>query len=152
MRHTLYGALLATLSLAPIAGAQAPSIDSSAVAVRSERLPVLFDDGTVIPEQIITQTMKPFRMHWWRTVPLTLTSMVVASLVWNRPGYGNCDIYDPCSERTRYLSAHAPVIGFVVGATLSMAWNAADIVDREKAVRQQRIAHTEALRRAASTR
>lgn len=99
-------------------GAQAPTRDSTAVAMSIQRLPVLDYDGNVIPEDSIAAVMRP----GGRILRPLLGALVglIAFTATNQPGFA-CDIYDPCTPREKWRRDVAPVTGLFVGLMVGIA-------------------------------
>lgn len=101
------------------AGAQAPTRDSTAVAMRIERLPVLDYDGNVIPEELISAAMRP----GFGRILRPLLGAIVGALAFTATNYGDhdCDIYDPCTPREEWRRNFAPFTGVIVGVLVGAA-------------------------------
>lgn len=128
------------------AGAQAPTLDSTAVAARVERLAVYDDDGKLISEREILATMRPPRWGVWRPAVGALTGLLIFVLATN-PG-SDCTIYDPCTPRERFRRDLGPFIGLAVGAMLGFTipdqsvdrWQAVEIIRAQRRAEKQRSA------------
>jgi hypothetical protein len=133
-RSLLLALLLPVLS----AAAQAPTVDSTAVAARIDRLPVLDDAGDVISEELIQFTMRPPRWVIRRPLLGALTGFVVFALA-SDPGR-NCSPYEPCSPREKWTRDVGPLLGIFVGAVVGIAlpdqsidrWRAVEIIRAER--------------------
>lgn len=118
--------------------AQTPSRDSTAVAVGIQRLPVLYDDGTVIPESLIAERMRPVGGRVWRPAALGVLGMIVYTLASQPKGNAECDIYDPCTPREEWRAQFAPWVGLAVGIMAGVATRGNGRIDRWRAVEMLR--------------
>ena len=126
--------LLLLLPLLPtIAAAQQPTVDAAATGARIERLPVYDDAGTVIPEELIRQTMKPpsNRRLWLVGSIVGLITFTMATRT-----DGDCSIYEPCSPREKWRKQWGPWVGFGVGTLVGLSYPTG--TDREAAITQIR--------------
>lgn len=100
------------------ADAQAPTRDSTAVAMSIQRLPVLDYDGNVIPEDSIAAAMRRGG-RVMRPLLGALAGLLVFTAT-NQAGHA-CDIYDPCTPREKWRRDVAPVTGLLVGLMVGIA-------------------------------
>lgn len=130
--------LLIAFALPAPTAAQAPVVDSTAVAASIERLPVLDDEGNVIPEGMIQLKMRPAQWGIRRPLVGALVGLVLLAAVTN-PGR-DCDPYEPCSPRERFMRDTGPVLGLVVGTLIGLTvedksidrWQAVELIRAER--------------------
>jgi len=116
--------------------AQAPTADSAAAA-RTELLPVLDNDGGIIPEWEIAARIRPGR---WRVAKVVIGGLVgsIAFAAMNQPG-AQCEPWDPCTPREEWRMNAAPLFGLVIGALTFAAipggvdrWHAIELIRLER--------------------
>ena len=103
------------------------------MAVRAERLPVLDDDGNVIPEDLIAATMRPGGHNVLRPLVGVLMGLLVFVVTSQPQNDAACDIYEPCTPREEWRRTYAPWTGLAVGLMVGFALPNGSI-DRWKAV------------------
>lgn len=138
-------ALVVLLAAMP-AGAQAPTLDSTAVAARVERLAVYDDDGVLISEREILATMRPARWGIWRPAIGALVGVVLFTVV-TQPS-SDCSIYEPCTQQERFARDLGPWVGLAVGTMLGLTipnqsidrWQAVEILRAERRAAKARSA------------
>ena len=142
---SLAKSLLPLALIVPLAfaNAQQPTVDATAVAVRAERLPVLDDDGNVIPEAAIQQLMRPPKWQIRRPLVGALFGMLMFTLANQPAGNADCSVYTPCTPREEWRQGSAPLVGLIVGTMLGFA-TPDGRVDRWRAVEMIREARRNA--------
>lgn len=128
---------------AAAATAQQPTVANSAVAARGEPLPVYDDDGVIIPEQMIVETMEPRLGGVMRSIIRVTSGWVGAAYLQRQAAvHGrDCSIYEPCSEQEKWRMSAAPWFGFAIGVLLSYValpggYDRQDAVERIRAERR----------------
>jgi hypothetical protein len=140
---TLARSLLLALSLPLAVGAQAPTIDSTAVAMRAERLPVVDNGGNVIPEAAIEARIRPGRWRVTKTLLGALAGLIVFVLATDPSA--ECLSWDPCTPREEWMSDTGPWVGLIVGGLVGAAipdgrvdrWRAIEIIRAERSAGTQ---------------
>ena len=133
--------LSATLLTARVE-AQAPTIDSTAVAARAERLPVLDNSGNVIAESEIAALIRPGR---WRVTKVVIGGLLglIAFAAASDPG-PMCVDWDPCSPREEWMMNAAPWFGMLIGGLTFAAipggvdrWHAIELIRAQRDAAKQ---------------
>ena len=132
--------LLALSLTCPLAtgAAQAPTIDSTAVAMRAVRLPVVDNEGNVIPESEIDAKLRRGRWGVTKSLIGALVGTVLFALATDPSA--ECVSWDPCTPREEWMSDNGPLVGLVVGALVGAAipdggvdrWRAIEIIRAER--------------------
>ena len=143
MRTARLALLLFVMGVYP-AAAQVPTVSNTAVAARDEPLPVLDDDGVVIPEPFIEAAMRPPLNGFMRFLARTTMGIAAATFLASRfdtPGR-DCSIYEPCSDREKMQKSASPWFGFAIGvmasyAVISTGYDRLEAVERIRAERRR---------------
>ena len=118
--------------------AQVPTVESTAVAARAELLPVVDDDGNVIPESEIEARLRGPRWRIMRPLVGALAGTLLFA-VFNTPE-AQCVSWDPCTPREEWRIEAGPLFGLVVGAVVGAAtpdgrvdrWRAVELIRAER--------------------
>ena len=119
------------LSASATLGAQQDSSSARDTLIAWRPLPVMDHAGNEIPDSLIVATMRPSRVRTWRVVLGAVTGMIVfAAATVNEH---DCSIYDPCSQREKFLASGGWITGMIVGGLVGAA-TSGNGIDRDRAV------------------
>lgn len=125
-----------------------PSTTSGSTGARTSAdslLPVLDDDGVVIPEELIRATMRRPGAVRGFAYPVLL-GLLGASLASGLEGSSRvCDIYQPCSDRDKFHKHVGPFAFMAAGVALSFALPTGEVT-RLQAIQRIRAARNAAPR------
>ncbi|HJQ19659.1 MAG TPA: hypothetical protein VJ867_04860 [Gemmatimonadaceae bacterium] len=102
-------------------------------------MPVLDNQGRVIPEDLIRETMRPASTgrRVFNVAVSTLAGLVAFTIATSPPQDDDCSIYAPCTGREKFRYTYGPITGTAVGFLIGLAMPAGK-VDRAEAVRRLR--------------
>ncbi|MGK2963593.1 MAG: hypothetical protein ACSLFK_15850 [Gemmatimonadaceae bacterium] len=129
LTFVLHATLAASVSAQSAAGIPEYSAVPQQVALLPERwrpgadtldslLPVLDDAGNSISESAIKSKMRRFGAPWWLNPPAFVAGGLSLLVATYSGGDNDCSVYEPCTDREKFLRRSSFSVGGVLGVVL----------------------------------